>query len=269
METQNKTKKIVKYRTDEDGHSLSVTPCPYWRMNHHGISDAPKYVGTMECGGCRWFCDKDVKAKTITCSIPNKLIERYEREHRRMMLYKEEVMEAIKKALELQALKDASGTSATLDASVQRANEMKRASRKVMYTRQQWSRNNDGHAHYHEGCIYVERYNKGRGYYAQRWVAEIMILGCRYRMRSYNYERCWAWIQNIREIYRFVRNRFAWQKDKREISLMAIQHLASVGILPLRINTFRSVISRHNAKEAYKRAMAVYDATHKRQHISS
>lgn len=76
---KSKITQVINYMTDADGHHLSMTACPYWRMNHHGITDGAKYVGTMECEGCRWYCSKDVEARTIECAIPSKLAARYER----------------------------------------------------------------------------------------------------------------------------------------------------------------------------------------------
>lgn len=76
---EKKITQVINYKTDADGHHLSMTACPYWRMNHHGITDGAKYVGTMECEGCRWYCSKDVEARTIECAIPAKLAARYER----------------------------------------------------------------------------------------------------------------------------------------------------------------------------------------------
>ena len=112
----------------------------------------------------------------------------------------------------------------------------------------------------------MERTSKGRGYYTQRWVAELNISGCRYRMRSHSYEKCWAWIQNIREIYRLVFRRFAYIKSPKSLALLVVEHLATVGILPTRMNgALRSVTSRDRAQEAYKRAMAVYKVSHKKE----
>ena len=67
---EKKITQVINYKTDADGHHLSMTACPYWRMNNHGITDGAKYVGTMECEGCRWYCSKDVEARTIECASP-------------------------------------------------------------------------------------------------------------------------------------------------------------------------------------------------------
>lgn len=261
----------VPYMTDADGHHLSMTACPYWRMNHHGITDGAKYVGTMECEGCRWYCSKDVESRTIECAIPAKLAARYEREHARMLRQQKHMREQIRLSLLQQAEEDSHRSvefgSTALPATVTRAKEMKALTRQVCnYRVNTWSNNRDGRAHTQVGSLYMERTSKGRGYYTQRWVAELNISGCRYRMRSHSYEKCWAWIQNIREIYRLVFRRFAYIKSPKSLALLVVEHLATVGILPTRMNgALRSVTSRERAQEAYKRAMAVYKVSHKKE----
>ena len=272
MEKSKITLLAVPYMTDADGHHLSMTACPYWRMNHHGITDGAKYVGTMECEGCRWYCSKDVEARTIECAIPSKLAARYEREHARMLRQQKQMREQIRLSLLKQAEEEShrSGefcSPATLPATVTRAKEMKALTRQVCnYRINTWSNNRDGHRHTQVGSLYMERTSKGRGYYTQRWVAELNISGCRYRMRSHSYEKCWAWIQNIREIYRLVFRRFAYIKSPQSLALLVVEHLATVGILPTRMNgALRSVTSRERAQEAYKRAMSVYKVSHKKE----
>ena len=270
MKTENKIPLTVPYTTDRDGHHLSQTPCPFWRMNHHGITDASIYVGTMSCQSCRWYVSKDIAAQTIQCAIPAKLQARYEREHRRALVRKEQMYQSLLLSLQEQAeIEKATvlGGSAAepLPATVTRANEMRRAALSVSHTRlNTWSRNNDGHRHNRIGSFYLENVNKSRGYYAQRWVGEITIAYCRYRLRSYSYEKVWAWIQNIREIYRMVIRRFSWQKSQHDLALLVVGHLASVGILPNKTHNYRSVSSHRYALEAYNRAKAVYAATHKK-----
>ena len=268
---EKKITQVINYKTDADGHHLSMTPCPFWRMNNHGITDGAKYVGTMECEGCRWYCSKDVEARTIECAIPAKLAARYEREHARMLRQQQQMREQIQLSLLKQAEEEShrSGefcSPATLPATVTRAKEMKALTRQVCnYRVNTWSNNRDGHRHTQVGSLYMERTAKGRGYYTQRWVAELNISGCRYRMRSHSYEKCWAWIQNIREIYRLVFRRFAYIKSPQSLALLVVEHLATVGILPTRMNgALRSVTSRERAQEAYKRAMTVYKASHKK-----
>ena len=39
---EKKITQVINYKTDADGHHLSMTACPYWRMNHHGITDGEK-----------------------------------------------------------------------------------------------------------------------------------------------------------------------------------------------------------------------------------
>ncbi len=269
MENQNIISRTVAYQIDTDGHHLSKTPCPFWRMHHSGITDAQKYVGTMSCQSCRWYQSKDVAAHTIQCAIPAKLQARYEREHRRALVRKEQMYQSLLLSLQEQAeIEQATvlGGSAAepLPATVTRANEMRRAALSVSHTRlNTWSRNNDGHRHNRIGSFYLEKVNKSRGYYAQRWVGEITIAYCRYRLRSYSYEKVWAWIQNIREIYRMVIRRFSWQKSQHDLALLVVGHLASVGILPNKTHNYRSVTSHRYALEAYNRAKAVYAATHK------
>ena len=227
---EKKITHVIKYRTDADGHHMSITPCPFWRMNHHGITDGAKYVGTMECEGCRWFCSKNVEEETIECAIPAKLSARYEREHRRMENRQAAMAAAIRKPSLQQSKEDGQHSSTQV------------------------------------GSLYVERTNKGRGHYSQRWVAELNITGCRYRLRSHFYEKCWAWIQNIREIYRLVSRRFAYIKSQKSLAILVVEHLAKVGILPTRINgALRSVTSRKRAQEAYNRAMAIYKVSHKKK----
>ena len=268
---EKKIIQVINYKTDADGHHLSMTPCPFWRMNNHGITDGAKYVGTMECEGCRWYCSKDVEARTIECAIPFKLAARYERELARMLRQQKQMREQIRLSLLAQAEEEShrSGEfgSPALPATVIRAKEMKALTRQVCnYRVNTWSNNRDGHRHTQVGSLYMERTAKGRGYYTQRWVAELNISGCRYRMRSHSYEKCWAWIQNIREIYRLVFRRFAYIKSPQSLAILVIEHLATVGILPTRMNgALRSVTSRERAQEAYKRAMTVYKASHKKE----
>lgn len=269
---EKKITQVINYKTDADGHHLSMTACPYWRMNHHGITDGAKYVGTMDCEGCRWYCSKDVEARTIECAIPSKLAARYEREHSRMLRQQKQMRKQIKLSLMRQAEEESHrsgeiGSPTTLPATVSRVNEMKALTRQVCnYRVNTWSNNRDGHRHTQVGSLYMERTSKGRGYYAQRWVAELNISGCRYRMRSHSYEKCWAWIQNIREIYRLVFRRFAYIKSPQSLALLVVEHLATVGILPTRMNgALRSVTSRERAQEAYKRAMSVYKVSHKKE----
>ena len=108
------------------------------------------------------------------------------------------------------------GSPTTFPATVTRVKEMKALTRQVCnYRVNTWSNNRDGHRHTQVGSLYMERTAKGRGYYTQRWVAELNISGCRYRMRSHSYEKCWAWIQNIREIYRQL---------KTDLNLRPIHH---------------------------------------------
>ena len=277
MKTENKISLTVPYTTDPDGHHLSQTPCPFWRMNHHGITDASIYVGTMSCQSCRWYCSKDVAAHTIQCAIPAKLQARYEREHRRALVRKEQMYQSLLLSLRLQAEEEQAQESASpsardvsrennpLPATVSRANEMRRAALEVSHTRlNTWAPSHNGERHNKIGSFYLEKVNKSRGYYAQRWVGEITIAYCRYRLRSYSYEKVWAWIQNIREIYRMVFRRFSWQKNQHDLALLVVGHLASVGILPNKTHNHRSVTSHRYALEAYNRAKAVYAATHKK-----
>ena len=268
---EKKITQVINYKIDKDGHHLSMTPCPFWRMNNHGITDGAKYVGTMECEGCRWYCSKDVEARTIECAIPAKLSARYEREHARMLRQQQQMREQIQLSLLQQAEEESHrsgefGSPVALPATVTRVKEMKALTRQVCnYRANTWSNNRDGHRHTQVGSLYMERTAKGRGYYTQRWVAELNISGCRYRMRSHSYEKCWAWIQNIREIYRLVFRRFAYIKSPQSLAILVIEHLATVGILPTRMNgALRSVTSRERAQEAYKRAMTVYKASHKK-----
>ena len=270
MENQNIISRTVAYQIDTDGHHLSKTPCPFWRMHHSGITDAQKYVGTMSCQSCRWYVSKDVASHTIQCAIPAKLQARYEREHRRALVRKERMYQALLLSLQEQAeIEKATvlGGSAAepLPATVTRAKEMQRAARQVSHTRlNTWAPSHNGERHNRVGSFYLEKVNKSRGYYAQRWVGEITIAYCRYRLRSYSYEKVWAWIQNIREIYRMVIRRFSWQKSQHELALLVVGHLASVGILPNKTHNYRSVTSHRYALEAYNRAKAVYAATHKK-----
>lgn len=266
---KQQSRKII-YKIDSDGNFLSLTPCPFWRMNNHGISDGSIYVGTMSCQSCRWYVSKDVQSRTIQCAIPCKLQARYEREHSRAIARQEEMRESIRRAIQAQSEEQSHSSrelrSRALSATVTRANEMHRATRQVINTRlNQWSRNNDGRAHNHQGTFYFERVSKGRGYYSQRWVAEITIANCRYRIRSHSYERAWAWIQNIREIYRMVERSFSWQKNVSDLALLCVEHLASVGIMPQKMLKFRSLTSKQNACLAYQRAKAIYSLVHKRK----
>lgn len=269
MKTENKIPLTVPYKTDPDGHHLSQTPCPFWRMNHHGITDASIYVGTMSCQSCRWYVSKNIEEQTIQCAIPAKLQARYEREHRRALVRKEQMYQSLLLSLQEQAeIEKATvlGGSAAepLPATVIRAKEMQRAARQVSHTRlNTWAPSHNGERHNRIGSFYLEKVNKSRGYYAQRWVGEITIAYCRYRLRSYSYEKVWAWIQNIREIYRMVIRRFSWQKSQHDLALLVVGHLASVGILPNKTHNYRSVTSHRYALEAYNRAKAVYVATHK------
>lgn len=276
MENQNIISRTVAYQIDTDGHHLSKTPCPFWRMHHSGITDAQKYVGTMSCQSCRWYQSKDVAAHTIQCAIPAKLQARYEREHRRALVRKEQMYQSLLLSLRLQAEEEQAQESASpsardvsrennpLPATVSRAKEMQRAARQVSHTRlNTWAPSHNGERHNRVGSFYLENVNKSRGYYAQRWVGEITIAYCRYRLRSYSYEKVWAWIQNIREIYRMVIRRFSWQKSHHDLALLVVGHLASVGILPNKTHNYRSVTSHRYAQEAYNRAKAVYAATHK------
>ena len=272
MENQNQntpTVRQVAYQIDPDGNYLSQTPCPFWRMNHSGITDAQKYVGTMSCQSCRWYVSKDVAAHTIQCSIPAKLQARYEREHRRALVRKEQMYQSLLLSLQLQAKEEQAtvlgdSVAELLPATVTRAKEMQRAARGVINTRlNRWAPSHNGERHNRVGSFYLEKVNKSRGYYAQRWVGEITIAYCRYRLRSYSYEKVWAWIQNIREIYRMVFRRFSWQKSQHDLALLVVGHLASVGILPNKTHNYRSVTSHRYALEAYNRAKAVYAATHK------
>ena len=60
--------------------------------------------------------------------------------------------------------------------------------------------------------------------------------------------------------------RFAYIKSPQSLAILVIEHLATVGILRTRMNgTVRSVTSRERAQEAYKRAMTVYKASHKKE----
>ena len=269
MKTENKISLTVPYTTDPDGHHLSQTPCPFWRMNHHGITDASIYVGTMSCQSCRWYVSKNIEEQTIQCAIPAKLQARYEREHRRALVRKEQMYQALLLSLQQQAEIEkatvlGSFAAEPLPATVTRANEMRRAALSVSHTRlNTWSPSHNGERHNRVGSFYLEKVNKSRGYYAQRWVGEITIAYCRYRLRSYSYEKVWAWIQNIREIYRMVIRRFSWQKSQHDLALLVVGHLASVGILPNKTHNYRSVTSHRYALEAYNRAKAVYVATHK------
>ena len=269
MENQNIISRTVAYQIDTDGHHLSKTPCPFWRMHHSGITDGQKYVGTMSCQSCRWYQSKDVAAHTIQCAIPAKLQARYEREHRRALVRKEQMYQSLLLSLQEQAeIEKATvlgGFAAEpLPATVTRAKEMQRAARQVSHTRlNTWAPSHNGERHNRIGSFYLEKVNKSRGYYAQRWVGEITIAYCRYRLRSYSYEKVWAWIQNIREIYRMVISRFSWQKSQHDLALLVVGHLASVGILPNKTHNYRSVTSHHYALEAYNRAKAVYAASHK------
>ena len=238
-------------------------------MHHSGITDAQKYVGTMSCQSCRWYQSKDVAAHTIQCAIPAKLQARYEREHRRALVRKEQMYQSLLLSLQEQAeIEQAtvlgSFAAEPLPATVTRAKEMQRAARQVSHTRlNTWAPSHNGERHNRVGSFYLEKVNKSRGYYAQRWVGEITIAYCRYRLRSYSYEKVWAWIQNIREIYRMVIRRFSWQKSQHDLALLVVGHLASVGILPNKTHNYRSVTSHRYALEAYNRAKAVYAATHK------
>lgn len=269
MENQNIISRTVAYQIDTDGHHLSKTPCPFWRMNYHGITDGAKYVGTMECEGCRWYVSKNIKEQTIQCAIPAKLQARYEREHRRALVRKEQMYQSLLLSLQEQAQIEQATVSDNfaakpLPATVTRAKEMQRAARGVINTRlNTWAPSHNGERHNRVGSFYLEKVNKSRGYYAQRWVGEITIAYCRYRLRSYSYEKVWAWIQNIREIYRMVIRRFSWQKSQHDLALLVVGHLASVGILPNKTHNYRSVTSHRYALEAYNRAKAVYTATHK------
>ena len=133
---EKKITQVINYKTDADGHHLSMTPCPFWRMNNHGITDGAKYVGTMECEGCRWYCSKDVEARTIECAIPAKLAARYEREHARMLRQQKQMREQIKLSLLKQAEEEShrSGefcSPATFPATVTRVKEMKALTRQV------------------------------------------------------------------------------------------------------------------------------------------
>lgn len=103
MENQNIISRTVAYQIDTDGHHLSKTPCPFWRMHHSGITDVQKYVGTMSCQSCRWYQSKDVAAHTIQCAIPAKLQARYEREHRRALVRKEKMYQSLLLSLQEQA----------------------------------------------------------------------------------------------------------------------------------------------------------------------
>ena len=60
--------------------------------------------------------------------------------------------------------------------------------------------------------------------------------------------------------------RFAYIKSPQSLAILVVEHLATVGILPTRMNgALRSVTSRERAQEAHKRAMTVYRVSHKKE----
>lgn len=191
--------RTIEYTLDDRGHFLSQTPCPFWRMYHNPVNDKSIYVGSAACNCCRWFSGKNPALHTIECSIPKRLADRYEREHQRL----EKRLNSQRRLI--------------LSAVVADAKKQKRVNR--LYGSVKGGR----------GCLYSENYNKGHKRPGWRYVAEITIGNYRYRLRSASYERCWAWINNIREIYRAVRNRNKWLNNA-EVNDAAVLHLAKAGL---------------------------------------
>lgn len=207
----------VHYLLDANGHFLSQTPCPFWRMYHNPINDDAIYVGSSACNCCRWFMSKNPEEMSIECNIPQRLVDRYDREHQRLEKRLANYRRAILKAIEEDANKQ------------QSVNRLYGGVKKE------------------RGFVYEEHYNKGNQRHGWRYVAEITIGQYRYRMRSANYEKCWAWINNIREIYRAVRNNNKYMKLP-EANDEAVVRLAKLGL-------FGKILYEGRTKETRERTM--------------
>lgn len=237
MGTKTKTKTKMKtvrrkvlYRLDSEYNCISVTPCPFWRMEAQIVSDSPVYVGTTDCDHCRWFCSKDVAAKAIECSIPQYVVNRYERELRQQNKMRR----------------------AALAAAADPDSDKPKGKKKLKFigfgVRVVRGR----------GSIYDETYNKGGGRVGHRHVAEITIGGCRYRFRSASYERCWAWINAVCDVYRRVRSYGEWT-NRTDLSAKTVSRLASLGILPKSASAAHSDIGKERAQANYRRALNIYN----------
>lgn len=232
MEESKTIVRTIAYRLDSHGHYLSETPCPFWRTNNHGVTDAAVFVGTAECRSCRWYCSKNVEEHTIECAVPRKLAARYDREHKRLMKQASKTMIGVLKAAGDEALK--THPQARLHGTVRK------------------TRHN----------IYEERYNKGGGRVGWRHVAEICVGSFIYRFRSASYERCWAWVNNIREIYRHMRAQADWQ-NRDQLSENTVIRLASLGLLPKKAVKLKKEASQKRVQETYRRAMETYNKKYK------
>lgn len=223
---ENLLTRTVSYQLDRHGHKLSQTPCPYWRMSHTRISDSAIFVGTTACDCCRWFAGKNEAERTIECAIPQKLSVRYQREHEKL-----ERKIANRRIAVMRAIGED-------------------AARQTMPNRLQ------GKVTKERGNLYEERYNKGQGRPGWRWVAEISIGCMRYRIRSASYERCWAWINNIREIYRAVRNRKKWE-NLTTLNESAVIRLAHLGLFGKVINPGKSPTAKLRTERLRNKVEAI------------
>lgn len=198
----------IPYRISHD-HFLAYTPCPYYRHIHRGTLTRLIKVGTVACDLCRWFCEKDMEANTVTCSIPKRLKEKYLRASANDKTRLDRFNDAVS------AAKATGGNfKELLEVSEKEALKYKRKSRKGK------KRNKAG-----DGSIFSEVHNHGMKYSngvgstrrsGHRWVATITVKGHRYRCRSYSYERCWAWLEAIKEELALLRKE---ESDNKEIKI--------------------------------------------------
>lgn len=178
-EEEEMTERTVCYSLD-GSHFITSTPCPYSRAINRGTLTQTIRVGSVSCDQCRWFCEKDVGRRIVRCRIPIRLAVKYQREHKRHLKRAIQYVETLK-------VNDASHTS--VKRKLNMAKDVKTVYKKAKGYRVK------GHGH-----IALELHNHGRGKRnSYRWVASIMHEGKRYRLRSYNFEKCWAWLQAIRE----------------------------------------------------------------------
>lgn len=182
---------VIPYRVSRD-HFLASTPCPYYRQIHRGTLTQLIKVGTVACDLCRWFCEKNLEEHTVTCSIPKRLKEKYLRAAANDKTRLDRFNDA------LAAAKATGGNFKELLAVSEREALMYRRK-----TKRSKKRSKSG-----SGSIYSETHNHGVRYSngvgtsrrsGRRWVATITVNGHRYRCRSYSYERCWAWLEAIKE----------------------------------------------------------------------
>lgn len=178
-EEEEMTEREVCYSL-EGAHFIASTPCPYSRAIHRGTLTQTIRVGSVSCDQCRWFCSKDVASRVVRCRIPKRLADKYLREHRKHLRRAINYIEAIK-------------INEVSDSTVKRKLNLAK-DRKTLTKTPNRNRAKG------QGSIALELHNHGHNKRnSYRWVATIMHEGKRYRLRSYNFEKCYAWLQAIRE----------------------------------------------------------------------